>query len=73
MSAGHNKAWVHVRACGPSEMAGKEKHSQSTSLQSRLSLLLPVRMRCDAVTSCLTAKGFTSHPFNTGHQRAATL
>lgn len=28
---------------------------------------------CDAVVSCLTAKCFTSHPFNTGHQRATTL
>lgn len=26
--------------------------------------------KCDAVISCLTAKGFTSHPFNIGHQRA---
>jgi len=43
MSAGCNKAWVHVRACGPSEMAGEEKHWQSISLQSKLSLLLPTR------------------------------
>lgn len=27
----------------------------------------------DAVISCLTAKGFTHHPFNTGHQRATTV
>lgn len=43
MSAGHDKAWLHVCACGPSEMAGREKHSQSTSLQSKLSILLPRR------------------------------
>lgn len=43
-SAGCNKAWVHVCACGPSEVAGKENHWQSTSFQCKLPLLLPVRM-----------------------------
>lgn len=36
MSAGLNRAWERVSACGPYEMTGKTKHLQSISLISEL-------------------------------------